>query len=227
MTTILIIEDDPAILRGLQEGLSEEKMKIVAVSDGEKGFKTARRGEFDLIILDLMLPSKSGIEICRDLRNNGDHTPIMMLTSKSHEADKVLGLEIGADDYMTKPFGMRELIARIHALLRRKRPAEEKELHSAAFGDITVDFTKQELFRKKKPVKLSAKEFKLLQYFLRHNGEVISRDKLLDDIWGYDVTPTTRTVDNYILSLRKKIEKDPAAPVHLITVHTSGYKFIK
>jgi DNA-binding response OmpR family regulator len=225
MTTILIIEDDPAILRGLHDGLTEERMKIITASDGEKGFRTALREQFDLIILDLMLPSKNGIDICRNLRNKGNHTPIL-LTSKNHEADKVLGLEIGADDYMTKPFGMRELIARIHALLRRKQNLAET-IQNATFGEISVDFSKQELFKGKKSVKLSAKEFQLLRYFIEHLGNVISRDQLLDDVWGYDVTPTTRTVDNYILSLRKKIEKDPSHPKHLITIHTAGYKFVK
>ncbi len=227
MTTVLIIEDDPAILRGLQEGLSEERMNILTAADGEKGFRIALREQIDLIILDIMLPTKNGIEICRDLRNKGNHRPILMLTSKKHEADKVLGLEIGADDYLTKPFGMRELIARIHALLRRKQTVPGKELQKAEFGEISVDFVKQELFKGKKAVKLSSKEFQLLKYFVEHAGDVVSRDQLLDDIWGYDVTPTTRTVDNYILSLRKKIEKDPSTPKHLITIHTAGYKFQK
>jgi len=226
MTKILIIEDDPAILRGLQEGLAEERLTIVTAMDGEKGFKTAMREQIDLIILDLMLPSKNGIDICRDLRNKGNHTPILMLTSKKHEADKVLGLEIGADDYMTKPFGIRELIARIHALLRRKQHVKGTT-QSAQFGEISVDFVKHELFKGKKSVKLSAKEFQLLKYFIEHCGDVVSRDQLLDELWGYDVTPTTRTVDNYILSLRKKIEKDPSNPKHLITIHTAGYKFLK
>jgi DNA-binding response OmpR family regulator len=226
MTTILIIEDDPAILHGLEEGLSEERMTILTAMDGEKGFRTAMREQIDLIILDIMLPSKNGIEICRDLRNKGNHTPILILTSKKHEADKVLGLEIGADDYMTKPFGLRELIARIHVILRRKQNVTGTT-QTATFGEISVDFVKQELLKGKKNTKLSAKEFQLLRYFIEHHGNVISRDQLLDDIWGYNVTPTTRTVDNYILSLRKKIEKDPSKPKHLITIHTAGYKFLK
>jgi DNA-binding response OmpR family regulator len=226
MTKILIIEDDPAILRGLQEGLSEERMTMLTATDGEKGFRLAIREQIDLIILDIMLPGKNGIEICRDLRNKGNHTPILMLTSKKHESDKVLGLEIGADDYMTKPFGMRELIARIHALLRRKQNVQGT-LQTSKFGAISVDFVKQELYKGKKAVKLSAKEFQLLKYFVEHPGDVISRDQLLDDIWGYDITPTTRTVDNYILSLRKKIEQNPSNPRHLITIHTAGYKFLK
>lgn len=226
MIKLLIIEDDPAILRGLHDGLTPEGMTILTATDGEKGFRLALREQVDLIILDLLLPSKNGIDICRDLRSKGHQTPILMLTSKKHEADKVLGLEIGADDYMTKPFGMRELVARIHALLRRKQNVQGS-MKTAVFGDISVDFVKQELFKGKKSVKLSAKEFQLLRYFIEHHGDVISRDQLLDDIWGYDITPTTRTVDNYILSLRKKIEIRPADPKHLITVHTAGYKFIK
>lgn len=226
MTTILIIEDDPAILRGLREGLSDEPMTIHTATDGEAGYRLAKREPFDLIILDIMLPSKNGIDICRDLRTNGIQTPIMMLTSKKHEADKVLGLEIGADDYVTKPFGIREMIARIHALLRRKQQSKSVLRQTVRFGTVSANFSKQELFRNKKPVRLSSREFQLLYYFVNHPGEVITRDRLLDEVWGYDVTPTTRTVDNYILSLRKKIETDPANPKHLLTVHTAGYKFV-
>ena len=226
MRTILIIEDDPAIQRGLHDALNEEHFEIISATDGEKGFQTAKREKVSLIILDLMLPNKNGKEICRDLRSAGVQTPILMLTSKKQEADKVLGLEIGADDYMTKPFSLPELIARVKALLRR-----QAEVHSAInetqFGDVYVDFSKQEATKGKKKLKLSSKEFQLLKYFVEREGRVISRDMLLDEVWGYDVTPTTRTVDNYILSLRKKIEAVPSKPKHLLTVHTSGYKFVK
>jgi DNA-binding response OmpR family regulator len=226
MKTILIIEDDPSIQRGLHDALTEEHFSVLSASDGEKGYQTAKRESISLIILDLMLPSKNGKEICRDLRNDGVQTPILMLTSKKQEMDKVLGLEIGADDYMTKPFSILELIARVKALLRR-----QSEIHSAInetqFGDVYVDFAKQEATRGKKKLKLSAKEFQLLKYFVEREGKVISRDALLDDVWGYDVTPTTRTVDNYILSLRKKIEAVPSKPKHLLTIHTAGYKFVK
>ena len=226
MKTILIIEDDPAIQHGLHDVLTEEHFSVLSATDGEKGFLMAKRENISLIILDLMLPNKNGREICRDLRSEGVQTPILMLTSKKQEMDKVLGLEIGADDYMTKPFSIRELIARIKALLRR-----QSEIHSAIsetqFGDVYVDFGKQEATKRKKKLKLSAKEFQLLKYFVEREGKVISRDSLLDDVWGYDTTPTTRTVDNYILSLRKKIETKPSKPKHLLTIHTSGYKFVK
>ena len=226
MKTILIIEDDPAIQQGLHEALAEEHFSILSSTDGEKGFQMAKRETVALIILDLMLPNKNGKEICNDLRAAGVQTPILMLTSKKQEMDKVLGLEIGADDYMTKPFSLRELIARVKALLRRQSTIQST-ISERHFGNVNVDFGKQEALKGKKKLKLSAKEFQLLKYFVEREGKVISRDMLLDDVWGYDVTPTTRTVDNYILSLRKKIETVPSKPKHLLTVHTAGYKFVK
>ena len=226
MKTILIIEDDPAIQQGLHEALTEEHFSILSSTDGEKGYQMAKRETVALIILDLMLPNKNGKEICADLRTAGVQTPILMLTSKKQETDKVLGLEIGADDYMTKPFSLRELIARVKALLRRQSEIQST-INETHFGDVHVDFGKQEGAKGKKKLKLSAKEFQLLKYFVEREGKVISRDILLDDVWGYDVTPTTRTVDNYILSLRKKIETVPSKPKHLLTVHTAGYKFVK
>ena len=170
--------------------------------------------------------NKNGKEICSDLRAAGVQTPILMLTSKKQETDKVLGLEIGADDYMTKPFSLRELTARVRALLRRQS-AIQSTAHEAHFGDVHIDFDKQEGTKAKKKLKLTAKEYQLLKYFVEREGKVVSRDMLLDDVWGYEVTPTTRTVDNYILSLRKKIETVPSTPKHLLTVHTAGYKFVK
>ncbi len=226
MKTILVIEDDMAIARGLQEVLTEEHFAVQLAQTGVKGLSTAKRENIDLIILDLKLPDKNGEDICRELRADGVDTPIMMLTSKKKENDKVMGLEIGADDYMTKPFSTRELVARIRALLRRKSEIR-KEIEEYAFGDIEVDFRKQEVLKKKKIVRLSVKEIDILKYFIQHEGEVVTRDMLLNDIWGYEKFPTTRTVDNYVLSLRKKIEDDPAAPLHLLTVHTAGYKFVK
>ena len=226
MKRILIVEDDPAILKGLEASLREEHYDVLSAMDGEKGFHMAKRENIDLIILDVMLPNKNGQDICRDLRKEGVNTPILMLTSKKQEMDKVVGLELGADDYVTKPFSVRELQARIKALLRRKAELK-KEIDECAFGDVYVDFRKQEATMKKKPLKLSAKEFEILKYFVLHEGEVISRDMLLDDVWGYETFPTTRTVDNYILTLRKKIEANPAKPKHLLTVHTAGYKFVK
>jgi DNA-binding response OmpR family regulator len=226
MKRILVIEDDPAIQKGLKESLEQEHYEVITAADGLKGFQMSQRENIDLIILDIMLPGKNGQEICIELRKLGINTPIMMLTSKKHETDKVLGLELGADDYVTKPFSLRELHARIKALLRRKAEIN-KDLEEIVFGTITVDFKKQEAIKKGKRLELSAKEFEILKYFAQREGTVISRTVLLNDVWGYEVYPTTRTVDNYILSLRKKIEDDPSKPKHLLTIHTSGYKFIK
>ncbi len=226
MNKILIIEDDASITHGLKEVLQEEHFKILTESDGEEGFRRAKRETVDLIILDVMLPGKNGTEICSDLRKEGITTPILMLTSKGAEIDKVTGLELGADDYVTKPFSIRELIARVKALLRRQKELL-KEITETSFGDVSVDFKKQEIVKGKKKLKMSAKEFQLLKYFIEREGDVISRDQLLDDVWGYDTMPTTRTVDNYILSLRKKIEANPSKPKHLLTVHTAGYKFVR
>lgn len=227
MKQILIIEDDPAIAKGLTDALTAEAFTIVVATDGAAGFMHAGSGKFDLVILDIMLPLKNGIDVCRDLRNNGVTTPIIMLTSKTEEIDKVIGLEIGADDYVTKPFSVRELIARIKAQLRRYSP----EIKSAAasvfsFGTITVDFEKLLAKRGDVVLKMSVKEFDVLRYFVHHEGEVVTRDMLLDNVWGYDYFPTTRTVDNYLLTLRKKIEDNPSSPRHLLTVHTSGYRFV-
>ena len=224
MKRILVIEDDPAIQRGLKDALSGEHFEPVMSDDGMDGMRTARRSSFDLIILDVMLPGINGFDICRTLRSEKVATPILMLTGKGEEADKVLGLELGADDYLTKPFGVRELLARVKALLRRGSP-EESELREANFGDVYIDFVKQEARKGKSVLKMTAKEYELLKYFLQHEGVVISRAKLLDDVWGYDSAPTTRTVDTFILNLRKKIELKPSQPKHLLTVHTFGYKF--
>jgi len=226
MKTILVIEDDAAILKGLEDALKIEHYTVVSTSSGIKGYTMAKRENIDLIVLDLRLPDKSGEDICRDLRKEGINTPILMLTSKKLEVDKVVGLELGADDYVTKPFGIRELLARIKALLRRKGEIK-KEIDEYTFGEIEIDFKKQETRKKKKLLKLSAKEYEIMKYMILHEGEVITREKLLNDVWGYESFPTTRTVDNYILSLRKKIEDNATKPKHLLTVHTAGYKFVK
>jgi DNA-binding response OmpR family regulator len=226
MQQILIIEDDLAILKGLQAGFESEHYTVLTATDGGEGYALALQENIDLIVLDLMLPTKNGEDICRDLRTNGITTPILMLTSKSDEMDKILGLEIGADDYVTKPFSMRELKARIKALLRRSTISKE-EVDTYFFSDVHLDFKKQEASKKNRPIKLSAKEFEIMQLLIQHEGEVVSRDLLLNQVWGYDFFPTTRTVDNYILNLRKKIEDDPSNPKHLLTIHKSGYKFLK
>lgn len=226
MNKILLIEDDPAIRLAVSESLVTEKFNVTEAENGEKGLSLALKGNHDLIILDLILPDIDGIEICKTLRANDIRIPIIMLTSRKDDIDKILGLEIGADDYITKPFNMRELLARIKALLRRVT-FDTSKIDKYSFGNIQVDFKKFEVTKNGNPVKLSATEFRILHYFVQHEGEVISRDKFLDDVWGYDAYPTTRTVDNFILSLRKKIEDNPAEPKHLITVHKIGYKFIK
>jgi DNA-binding response OmpR family regulator len=229
MKKILLIEDDAAIAIGLQASLKSEHYEVRHIADGAKGFQVAATEGFDVILLDVMLPNKNGYDICRELRAKLIRTPILMLTSKSDETDKVLGLEFGADDYLTKPFSIRELHARIKALLRRTETPQTPPatLENYSFADNTLSFSKQEAFRHGKAVKVSTKEFEILKFFIAHEGEVVSRDRLLSEVWGYHVFPTTRTVDNYILSLRKKLEDDPAEPKHFITVHTTGYKFIK
>lgn len=226
MKKILIIEDDPAIRTGLKETFTTEGYNVSDAETGTKGFELAGKHDFDLIVLDLILPGKDGIEICKELRSDGVKTPIIMVTSRKEEIDKILGLEIGADDYVTKPFSIRELLARVKALIRRST-YEPGDIEEVAFANLKIDFKKQEMLRGENPVRLSATEYRILHYFIDHEGEVISRDKFLDEVWGYDSYPTTRTVDNYILSLRKKIEDDPANPKHLLTIHKVGYKFVK
>lgn len=226
MKRILLIEDDPAIQLGLIETLEEEHFEVISEDDGEVGYQRAQKENLDLIILDLILPSKNGLEICKGLRKKGLSTPILMLTGKKEEVDIVLGLEIGADDYVTKPFSIKELIARIKALLRRESKIKT-ELENYNFGNITLDFIKLEAQKNKISLELSSTEFKILEHFIQHEGEVVSRYQLLDEVWGYENFPSTRTVDNFILNLRKKIEINPAQPIHLLTVHKAGYKFVK
>jgi DNA-binding response OmpR family regulator len=226
MNTILVIEDDPSISHGLQEALTAEHFTVKVANTGERGYTMARRENVDVIILDLKLPDRNGEDICRQLRAEGVNTLILMLTAKKQEMDKVLGLEIGADDYMTKPFSVRELVARIRALLRRRGDLS-KGLQEYSFDEVYIDFLKHTLIKNGKPVRLSVREFEVLKYFIEREGAVVTRDMLLNEVWGYDQFPTTRTVDNYILSLRKKIEQHPDEPVHLLTVHTAGYRFVK
>jgi DNA-binding response OmpR family regulator len=226
MQKILIIEDDPATLMGLEDTLKEENFNVTTVMSGKMGYEKALTGEYDLIILDLMLPEKNGIDVCKDLRKNEVTTPILMLTGKKEEIDKVLGLEIGADDYVTKPFSIRELVARVKAILRR--PQEVKsDIDEYSFGDVYLNFKGQEAKKGEQSINLSAMEFKVMKYLIQREGEVIARNRLLDEVWGYENYPSTRTVDNFILSLRKKIEDDHSEPKHLLTVHGAGYKFIK
>jgi DNA-binding response OmpR family regulator len=226
MKRVLILEDDPAIARGLSDNLRQEHYNVETESDGVKGFAKAKKGQWDILILDVMLPGMDGLEICKSLRAQGIQGPILMLTGKSEEVDKVLGLELGADDYVTKPFSVREVLARIKALTRRQTSLSGG-IDEIQIGNLNVNFRKQEMTEGKKNIPMTAKEFELLKYFAEHEGQVVSRDQILRDIWGYDSLPTTRTVDNYILSLRKKIELRPSEPTHLVTIHTVGYKFTR
>ena len=225
MNTILVIEDDPSVAQGVEIALTAEHYKVLHAPTGEKGLALAFRKTVDLIMLDLILPDMNGEDICRELRAGGITTPILILSSKKEEMDKVVGLEVGADDYVTKPFSTRELVARVKALLRRIKNLP-KDIAEFTIGDVHLDFRKQEAFKGKHPLKFSVREFELLKYFVAHVGEVVTRDTLLDKVWGFEHFPTTRTVDNYILSVRKKIEDDHSAPVHLLTVHTAGYKLV-
>ena len=198
MKKILIIEDDPAIRTGLKETFITEGYNVSDAETGTKGFELAGKHDFDLIVLDLILPGKDGIEICKELRSAGVKTPIIMVTSRKEEIDKILGLEIGADDYVTKPFSIRELLARVKALIRRST-YEPGDIEEVAFANLKIDFKKQEMLKGENPVRLSATEYRILHYFIDHEGEVISRDKFLDEVWGYDSYPTTITIENYIL----------------------------
>ena len=227
MKKILIVEDDETLLKTLTSSLEAENFKVLSSTDGEQGFRLACQEKIDLIVLDVVLPSLSGTEICRNLRAKGATTPIIMLTGqKKEEIDKVLGLELGADDYITKPFGIRELIARIKAVLRRSRP-DEVELEEYSFGDVYINFKMKIATKRKKGLYLTAKEYDLLNILISHEGGVVSREKILNEVWGYDKFPTTRTVDTFIHNLRQKIENNPAKPSHLITVPWAGYKFQK
>ncbi len=225
MSLILAIEDDPAILRGLADNLRFESYDVLTATDGESGYRLAREKKPDLIILDLMLPKLSGYEICRKLRTEGVATPILMLTARGEEADRVLGLDLGADDYVSKPFSIRELMARIRALLRRTAPpkALPDELR---FDDVVVNFVSYEARKGDKLLEMTRKEFSILRLLAARAGEVVTRDELLNEVWGYENYPTTRTVDNHIAGLRAKLERDPAEPERLRTVHGVGYKFV-
>jgi DNA-binding response OmpR family regulator len=225
MSVILVIEDDPAILRGLADNLRFESYEVLTAADGESGYKLLTEKKPDLLILDLMLPRMSGYEVCRKARAAGITTPIVMLTARGEEADRVLGLDIGADDYVSKPSSIRELLARVRAILRRARPAAALP-DELRFGDVEVDFRSYEARKGGSPLEMTPKEFQVLRLLAARSGEVVTRDELLNEVWGYENYPTTRTVDNHVATLRAKIELDPANPEHLRTVHGVGYKFV-
>lgn len=222
---ILLVEDEAGLILTLTDRLMNEGYKVTSARDGETGLNLALNNSFDLIILDIMLPKKSGLDVCRDLRGKGIVTPILMLTAKGETTDKVVGLKLGADDYLTKPFEVIELLARIEALLRRSKFIVSNSLESYAFGDVEIDFKRAEVRKNGELLDLSAMEFKLIQYFIEHRGDVLKRDELLDEVWGYDAMPTTRTVDVHIAWLRQKLEENPRYPQYIQTVHGFGYKF--
>ncbi len=222
---ILLIEDEPGLVMTLTDRLRSEGYEVTSETNGDRGYELARGGNADLIVLDLMLPGRGGLDICRDLRREGINTPILMLTARSLLTDKVVGLKLGADDYLTKPFDSVELIARIEALLRRasRSDARPKGLFSA--GKIRVDFDSGVVTRDGAEVDLSAKEYALLEFFILNRRKILTREEILNKVWGYDAAPATRTVDVHVAGLRQKIEDDPPNPKHIVTVHGRGYKF--
>lgn len=225
---ILLIEDEAGLVMTIRDRLEEERYDIEVAEDGEVGFEKALNEIYDLIILDLMLPKKGGLDICRDLRQKGVETPILMLTAKGQVIDKVLGLKLGADDYMQKPFEMMELLARVEVQLRkRSRKREKVKVGEYSFADITMDFTKMLIKKGGGEITLSAKEFQLLKFLVENEGGILTRDQLLNEVWGYDALPSTRTVDVHIAWLRQKLEADSRYPKHIMTVHGFGYKFVR
>jgi two-component system alkaline phosphatase synthesis response regulator PhoP len=220
---ILIVEDEAALATTLKDRLRKESYQVKVARDGLSGFTLAASEPFDLIVLDLMLPGQSGLAVCQKLRELGSSTPILMLTARRQLNDKVAGLKTGADDYLTKPFHMTELLARIEALIRRGQPASAGVRHQ--FGSVCVDLRSTEVSRDGHAISVSAKEFQLLRYFVEHRGATLSRDELLREVWGYEVTPSSRTVDVHVAWLRQKLEKDPRNPQFILTVVGLGYKF--
>ncbi len=224
MPRVLIVEDDEAMAVALRDGFTYEGYEVKMANDGASGLKLATEGSHDLVILDVMLPKLSGLDVCKRVRRGGSRVPIIMLTARGQEIDKVLGLKVGADDYVTKPFSFLELMARVEAVLRRSSGYAER-IESYEFGDVEIDFKKSEARKADHPITLSPREFKLLRFLIDHRGEVLPRERLLDAVWGYDDVPFTRTVDMHIAKLRKKIEDTPADPAFIVTVHRLGYKF--
>jgi DNA-binding response OmpR family regulator len=225
MSRIIVIEDDLAILRGLKDNLEYESYEVLTATDGEQGYRLIQEHNPDLIVLDLMMPRMNGYELCQKVRSEGIVVPILMLTARSEEMDRVHGLDIGADDYVTKPFSVPELLARIRAILRRAQlPTALPE--NLRFDDVIVDFTCFDAKKGEQVLKMSRKEFGVLRFLAGRAGQVVTRNELLDEVWGHECYPTTRTVDNHIASLRAKLEDDPSKPRHLITVHGVGYKLV-
>jgi len=224
MSRILVVDDEPAILRGLADNLKRELHEVWTAADGETAYRLIKEKKPELVILDLMLPKLSGYEVCRQIRAEGIKTLILMLTARGEETDRVVGLDMGADDYVTKPFSVRELLARVRALLRRTETAKPT-LDQLTIGNVTIDFRKYEAKKAGKPFDMTRREFQLLQALASRPGEVVTRDELLDQVWGLEMYPTTRTIDNHIAGLRAKLERDPSEPKRLLTVRGVGYKW--
>jgi len=222
---ILVVEDDISILMGLKDNLIAEGYSVCTADNGKEGYKLANESNFDLLILDIMLPGMNGFEICKKIKKEKPLMPIIMLTARSSETDKIAGLDYGADDYITKPFSISELLARIRAILRRVYPPNAK-LEKYAFNNVKIDFKKMTAFVDGKEICFTKKEFLILEYFIHHEGEVVHRHDLLNEVWGYNKIPTTRTVDNSILEIRKKIEEIPSNPKHLLSIRGAGYRFL-
>jgi two-component system alkaline phosphatase synthesis response regulator PhoP len=225
MPTILIVEDDETMLKGLRDAFEHNSFKVLSASDGESGLQLAETNEPDIIILDVMLPRTDGFDVCRTLRKRGVTIPIIMLTARAEEIDKVVGLEIGADDYVTKPFSTRELLARVKAHLRRTTD-KVLSFERYEFGNVTLDFAAFKAFKNKKQIDLTSTEYSLMKVLIKHRNEVVPREKILNEVWGYDSYPSSRTVDNHILNLRQKLEDNPQKPEYIHTIHGLGYKFV-
>ncbi len=225
MSKILIVEDEPNMRLGLKDNLEFEGYDVDLANDGEAGLQKILDSNYDLVLLDVMMPKLSGFDVCKTIRKKGINTPVILLTAKDQEIDKVLGLELGADDYVTKPFSLRELLARIKAVLRRGENLKTDEI-KIKIGEVDINFQNYTASRDDEPLTMTHKEFEILHYLWKHRNQTVSRDDLLEKIWGYEESPTTRTVDNFIVKLRQKIESDPNHPKIVITVHGIGYKLI-
>ncbi len=226
MAKILIVEDEPSMRMGLKDNLEFESFEVEQAVDGIDGLEKIRQNSYELILLDVMMPRMSGLDVCKTIRSENINTPVIFLTAKSEEIDKVLGLEMGADDYITKPFSVRELLARVKAVLRRGKNNNETHEEVFVIGNLKVDFNHYEAELNGKAEKMSHKEFEVLHFLIQHKNEVVSRYQLLEEVWGYESHPTTRTVDNFILKLRQRIEANPNDPKYILTVHGAGYKLI-
>jgi DNA-binding response OmpR family regulator len=222
---ILVVEDEPNMVVGLRDNFEFEGYEVITARDGVEGLQLALEESPDLVVLDVMMPRMSGLEVCKQLRAQRASIPMIMLTARGQEVDKVVGLELGADDYVTKPFSIRELLARVKAVLRRTSVLP-KELDQHTFGDVEVDLRRCRVVRSGKALDVSSKEFELLKYFICHTGETLSRHQLLEDVWGYEHYPTTRTVDTHLVRLRQKLEPNPEQPQYFLTVHGTGYRFV-